>query len=197
MPINDLMDTYVSIAYGYEISQDIKKKIYNFVCYMFDNDYNYDFILNYLLQHGTKITDELYENSLLKPNKFYYHSELRIMPDTSIWNPNIKEISKKFYLEMKTQYSIEDLLSYFYGMLSVPNSLRNHKRDKGALESLLKQYHIEGIETIDLILFAIDYNIDNKESISSPFDLKIDRDLLARIIRMVESSVYKKVIWRD
>ena len=197
MPINDLIDTYVSIAYGYEISQQTRKTIYNFVCYMFDNDYNYDFILNYLLENGIQITDKLYENSLLKPSKFYYHNELRIMPDTSIWNPNIKEISRKFYLEMRTQYSIEDLLSYFYCMLCVPNSLRNHKRDKGALESLLKQYHVTGIESIDLILFAIDYNIDNKESISSPFDLKIDRELIERIVKMIDSSVYKKVIWRD
>ena len=197
MPINDLIDTYVSIAYGYEISQDIRKKIYNFVCYLFDNDYNYDYILNYLLEHGPEITDKLYEDSLLKPDKFYYHNELRIMPDTSIWNPNIKEISKKFYLEMRTQYSIEDLLNYFYCVLSVPNSLRNNKRDRGAFESLLKQYRVEGIETIDLILFVIDYNIDNKENISSPFDLKIDRDLLARIIKMIDSSAYREVIWRD
>ena len=197
MPINDLIDTYVSIAYGYEISQDIRKKIYNFVCYLFDNDYNYDYILNYLLEYGPETTDKLYENSLLKPDKFYYHNELRIMPDTSIWNPNIKEISKKFYLEMRTQYSIEDLLSYFYSILSVPNSLRNNKRDRGAFESLLKQYRVEGIETIDLILFVIDYNIDNKDNISSPFDLKIDRDLLARIIKMIDSSAYRKVIWRD
>lgn len=197
MPINDLIDTYVSIAYGYEISQDIRKKIYNFVCYLFDNDYNYDYILNYLLEHGPETTDKLYENSLLKPDKFYYHNELRIMPDTSIWNPNIKEISKKFYLEMRTQYSIEDLLSYFYSILSVPNSLRNNKRDRGAFESLLKQYRVEGIETIDLILFVIDYNIDSKENISSPFDLKIDRDLLARITKMIDSSAYRKVIWRD
>ena len=37
MPINDLIDTYVSIAYGYEISQQTRKTIYNFVCYMFQN----------------------------------------------------------------------------------------------------------------------------------------------------------------
>lgn len=197
MPINDLIDTYTSIAYGYEIPQQIKKTIYNFVCYLFDNDYNYDYILNYLLEHGPEITDELYENSLLKPDKFYYHSELRIMPDTAIWNPNIKEVSNRFYLEMRTQYSIDDLLNYFYCVLSVPNTLRNYKRDKGALESLLKQYHIDGIENIDLILFIIDYNIDNRDSISSPFDLKIDRDLIGRIVRMVESSPYRKIIWRD
>ena len=119
------------------------------------------------------------------------------MPDTAIWNPNIKEVSNRFYLEMRTQYSIDDLLNYFYCVLSVPNTLRNYKRDKGALESLLKQYHIDGIENIDLILFIIDYNIDNRDSISSPFDLKIDRDLIGRIVRMVESSPYRKIIWRD
>ena len=52
-------------------------------------------------------------------------------------------------------------------------------------------------ESIDLILFAIDYNISNKENISSPFDLKIDRELIERIVKMIDSSVYKKVIWRD
>ena len=197
MPINDLINTYVSIAYGYDISQDEKRNIYNFVCYLFDNNFNYDYILNYLLEYGTEITNKLYDNSLLKPDKFYYHSELRIMPDTSIWNPNMKEISNKFYLEMKTQYSIDDLLDYFYYTLSIPNALKNYKRDKGALESLIKQYRIDGIESIDLILFVIDYNIDNKDNISSPFDLKVDRDLIRRIATIVDSSPYKKVIWRD
>lgn len=194
--IEKIIDTYLLVTYGCKINNtdNIKRIIY----YLLDNEYEYDFILKYLLTYGPCLDDSLWDNSILKPNTFYYHNSLTIMPGASIWNPNMKEKAPKFYLEMKIDFTIDDLLNYYYHELLIPIELRNYDKDKGAFEHLLKTYNNKfKVEAIDFILFLIDYNKKEKSYITNVFDLqKHERETYDKVNYIVENSIHKDIIWR-
>lgn len=191
-----IIDTYNQLTYSFlDIdNKDIKRIIY----YLQDNDFNNKQILNYLLEYGSELNEILWENSLLKPNTFYYHEQLTLMPEPAIWNPNIKEQSQKFYLEMKIKYTIDDLLNYYYNELLVPIELRDTNKDKGAFEHMLKKYIKFNIEAIDFILYLIDYNKQENSFITNVFDLqKYERETYEKTKYILENNIYKEIIWRD
>lgn len=195
--MENIINTYISVTYGYTYNKDNIDKVKRIVYYLHDNNYDDAYILKYLLNYGEILDSSLWDNSLLKPNTFYYHHLLTIMPGPSIWNPNIKERVNKFYLEMKIKFTIDDLLNYYYKELLVPVELRNYDKDKGAFEYLLNTYTKFKVQPIDFILFLIDYNKNEKVYISNVFDLqKYERETYEKINYMIENSIYKNIIWR-
>lgn len=104
------------------------------------------------------LPDLLWEHSLLKKNTFYYHKTLHIMPSAPVLDLHSRKIIQQpFYLEMKIQYTYDDLISYFYRVTSCPSELRDNKRDKGSFEFLLKKYEkLPNFEAIDFVLALID-----------------------------------------
>ena len=192
--MENIINTYLSVTYGYcTDSTDVKRTVY----YLHDNGFNKHDILTYLLNFGEGLHSILWENSLLKPDTFYYHSCLTIMPSPSIWSPGTKEKSSKFYLEMKIKFTIDDLLNYYYNELLIPVELRNYNKDKKAFEYLLKEYTKFKVESIDFILFLIDYNKDEKNYIGNVFDLqKYERETYDKVNYIVENSIYKDIVWR-
>ena len=152
---------------------------------------------SYLLEYGPVISETLWHDTLLKPNTFYYHEQLTIMPGPSIWNPNMKEQSHRFYLEMKIKYTIDDLLNYYYTELLIPVELRDRSKDKGAFEHMLKKYTKFKCEPIDFILYLIDYSKQEEAFITNVFDLqKYERETYEKINHIVENNIYKNIIWR-
>lgn len=195
--LNEVINTYVSVTYGYVYDKNLINKIKRIAYYLYDNNYDNKSILKYLLKHGEILDTSLWENSLLKPNTFYYHNKLTIMPGPSIWHPNMKEKANKFYLEMKIKFDIDDLLNYYYKELIIPVELRNYNKDKKAFEYLLNFYTKFKVQAIDFILFLIDYNKSEKASISNVFDLqKYEKETFDKINYIIENNIHKSIVWR-
>ena len=65
-----------------------------------------------------------------------------------------------------------DLLDYYYNKLSVPFHFRDEKRDTGAFNHLISYYKFDKINTVDFLLFVIDYIVAYEYKVSNPLDLK-------------------------
>ena len=197
--LDKLIESYAYVVYGHTIEDEsLLKKLKRTINYLIDNRYDNTFIFSYLLDYGPVISEVLWHNTLLKPDTFYYHEQLTIMPGPSIWHPNMKEKSQKFYLEMKIKYTIDDLLNYYYTELLIPVELRDRNKDKGAFEHMLKKYTKFRCEPVDFILYLIDYNKQQEAFVTNVFDLqKYERETYEKINYIVENSLHKNIVWRD
>jgi hypothetical protein len=81
-------------------------------------------------------------------------------------------ITNPYYLEMKSRYTMNQLLEYYYNKLLVPIHFRDEKRDKGAFNHLISYYRFDKINTVDFLLFVIDYIVAHEYKITNPLDLK-------------------------
>ena len=128
-----------------------------------------------LLDNKLSTDDLIYEDSLIETSDdtVYFHNELQIHSKPGSFNPITCEIIKQpFYLEMKYRYTMEQLLDYYYSKLCVPIHFREKKRDTGAFNHIINSYKFDTINTVDFILFVIDYVSVNQYRISNPLDLK-------------------------
>ena len=198
--LNNIIEKYSRVAYGSMIEdENLLKELRRVINYLIDNDYDEAFIISYLLYNGPVLDRSLWDNSLLEPDKVYYHSQLTIMPGPAIWSPTKKEHSQKFFLEMRINYTIDDLLNYYYNEFLIPIELRNTYKDKKAFEHMLKNYKkFNDFEAIDFILYLIDYNKDQSAFVTDVFDLqKYERETYDKLTDMVMSNRYKDIVWRD
>lgn len=103
--------------------------------------------------------------NLLK-NEFYFHKELKILPTagTVFYDYNSGTMTKQeneFYLEMRYDYTIDDLLNYVLSKDSFDKTLRiNKNKTIGGLKWLLKKYDLQ------MILYMID-SADSKIKFSN------------------------------
>lgn len=116
------------------------------------------------------LPDSLWNKSLLKKDKYYFHEELQIREGGSFFNEKTGEYSLAPYtVELKIQYTKEDLVRYLYRQANTVSALQDVARDAGACEYFLNKYKtltVENteVESIDLLLFLIDYAISNAKN---------------------------------
>ena len=197
MTVPELTDIYVRIVYGYDIED--KRNIKRIVGYLKSNDYTDAQIISYLIVNGDTLDDSLWQDSLLKPNTFYYHNLLRIRPKAPIWHPEkgYEEI-EPFFLEMKINFTLDDLLNYYYTNIRVPVELRDYNKDIGALKFLLNKYNKMQVEPIDFVLCLIDINKENENFTSSVLNLdKYNTQALDKINNIVANTKSKEIVWRE
>lgn len=112
----------------------------------------------------------LWQGSLIDRNKFYFHHTLQIVPD-----------SGEFYIEMKIQFTLQDLLNYFVETLKI--ELVNERKLLAQLKSLLEEYsHLKFVEPLDFVLTLIDNASWKNLKIFEPFDLN-NFDICGRYFR--------------
>jgi len=107
-----------------------------------------------------KPTDDV---NLIDPNKFYYHSSLRIAPGppTTKYNPETREITRRYedyFLEMKASYTIKDLVKYYCETMKIKMNKHTISRYHSVFENLLSSY------SLDRILFTIDAAAEIRQS---------------------------------
>jgi hypothetical protein len=113
-------------------------------------------ITKVIQMEGKKPTDDV---NLLKQDKFYYHSELRIVPGPPVtkYNPETKDFTRKqedYYLELKASFTMSELIDYYCDTMKIKKNDANIKRFEAVFKSLLGSYKL------DLILFTIDAAAD-------------------------------------
>ena len=68
-----------------------------------------------------------------------------------------KIITYPFYKEIIINFTMKDLIDYFYTAMDISKELIDIKKDSGSFNYLFKKYSaIKDIETLDLILVMID-----------------------------------------
>lgn len=148
------------------------------------------------------LPDSLWENSLVKRDMFYYHGELHITSPAPYWDfENDRIISSRFFLEMKIQYNIQDLISYYYKKFPMDTRLVDNKKDVGTMEYLLNKYkNIDIIEPVDFILFLIDEAVESDCELTEMIDLKRFEAQTLKYLehKTMNAAVEKanKIIWR-
>lgn len=142
------------------------------------------------------IPDDLWGASLLERHKFYFHKELQVLSPPPTWDESFP-----FYIEMKIQYSIGDILNYFIKSFKLNESWVSRDKELGSIKYLLKDYKKYGfIEPVDFLLHIIDYVASLGVKVNSIYDL---RDYEAEYAELLEKDVANskscsknKVIWR-
>lgn len=108
-------------------------------------------------------------NGLIKRDTYYFHPELQILSQPPKLNIGldieVKEV--KFFKEMKISYTKEQLLSYYYKKAN-PLTIRDAKRDVGAIDYLLNRYGHQLMDSLDILLYLID---DHAHEVSSLLNL--------------------------
>ena len=123
----------------------------------------------------TKLNIDNYEHSdsIINTNTLYRHHELQIHSKPGGFDPATCTIIKRpYYLEMKVRYTMSNLLDYYYNKLVVPIMFRDEKRDIGAMNHLINSFKSPIINSVDFILFVIDYVASNQYKINNPLELK-------------------------
>ena len=113
-------------------------------------------------------------DNLIVPGKFYYHPELQLTPPppviTQLPNGDFHSAYEPFYLEIKEEFTLEDVVHYFYRKVGVLDASTIDK-DKGAFKHMLKSYDV------DFLLHLIDeyyaQSVDRGEELSrEPFSIQ-------------------------
>jgi hypothetical protein len=123
----------------------------------------------------TKLNIDNYEHSdsIINTDTLYRHHELQIHSKPGGFDPATCTIIKRpYYLEMKVRYTMSNLLDYYYNKLVVPIMFRDEKRDIGAMNHLISSFKSPLINSVDFILFVIDYVASNQYKINNPLELK-------------------------
>lgn len=177
--------------------------------YLVDNGLSKEEILTTLINTGkgdavapTDLPESLWDNSLMEKDKFYYHNILHLTSPPPKWNPvTLQEEVSAYYLEMKIEFTEQDLLYYYYAKLRVPVELRDEKKDLGGFKFLLEKYKKMKVESLDFVLSLIDFCVDNEEiKVLNVLDLsKAEKevyDYYEYITSMAEHDKANKIIWR-
>ena len=149
------------------------------------------------------LIEDLWKDSLIKQNKFYYHRRLQLIskaPEIDIKTGKIK--TYPFYKEIIIKFTLKDLLNYVYDKMDSKEFL-NEERDLGRLKYLFNKYKVlKDIETLDLILLMIDLTFkNNKKNINNLINID---DYSLEAINLIRSWKKEakikhtdKIIWRS
>jgi hypothetical protein len=194
-------------------------------CYPFEDDTNKiksQKIIDYLIDAGIKTGDIytfienapasdclnaemlpewLWEDSLLKKDRFYLHPELHIISQPPTWSPCKREINYPFYLEMKIKFTPMDIINYFYNKVGISKLGMDEKRDIAAVKYLKdKFWKFPQGNDIDLILYCIDYAADQEDKVKTlievgKYELEVYESYTARIAEAKLLNAYQ-IVWR-
>ena len=146
------------------------------------------------------LQDELWENSLLKRDTFYFHKELKITSGM----PSLENGISQQYIEMKIKYTLQDLLAYYYKVAQTEEAFKDEKKDIGALQHILKQYEkLSEIEAVDFVLHLIDYAAAEEDIstydifyINNKYRSECYNEIKTKAI-MAKNLGYSRIIWRQ
>lgn len=201
----------------YALSKGIEPKIEDYnrtlatAKYLEDNGFNKSEIIkiftliNKEVITGEDLPEMLWENSLLTKDKFYYSDILHIKSKPPTWDPvTFTEKSEPFFLEMKINFTMNNLLEYYYDKCRVPQGLQNDKKNSGALLHLIKKYNafnnVPGLDYVIALINKASQDVDNN-FVCDIFEIEVyAKEVIEDFESMYQQSVFEqtnKVIWRN
>lgn len=99
------------------------------------------------------------QQNLLRPDRFYFHNQLRIMPgppkrSLDLNAGTITKNEEEHFLEMRASYTVEDLTDYYIQQSKESVTANDRKRMVGAFKYLLKTHELE------VVLFMVDAGVN-------------------------------------
>lgn len=203
----ELTIMYYEMCLGYIPDEDTStNKTKAVINYLKDNEYTDTEIRKIFLDIGQKeivtvndLPSYLWKDSLIKRNEFYYHHNLQIKSPAPYYDPILKkEIMSPYYLEMKIKYTVEDVYQYFLSKTGTPSI--DPKKDKGAIQKMLKTYSLNGIKGLDFILSLIDEARFSQDRIFNLWNIQHYEtavyDKLLRNIAEAKMAGKDRIVWR-
>lgn len=194
------MKKLYEICYGEEPSDKILALLEIQYNRLMDNGFTDKEAQRLMLDNNLNTDDLLYEDSIITTSNdtIYFHNELQIHSKPGSYNPETGAVEKQpYYLEMRRRYTMDDLLNYYYNKLMVPIQFRNTKRDIGAFKHIINDYRFNNINTVDFILFIIDYVVSKEIKISNPLDLKNWAQQTYEYLELYIICYKPKVVYRE
>jgi hypothetical protein len=155
--------------------------------------------INQLLHEGWTDTDLLNKwasgeepnyGNLLKPDEFYWHNQLRLMPGATKVTLDIDsgEITRKqepWFLEMKASFTLDEVVAYYLSQFGLCTPQINLNKYRGTFRYLLTRYDV------DLLLFMIDSCVNQRrDSDDGP---PLEPITLNEYERSAQSSMNRKI----
>jgi len=209
----DLTYLYYQNVFGcYPFNTDNNKIITELtIQHLLDNEIEEEKILKEIIKvkdgyiAPNNIPSIFWKDSLLNKDIFYTHKLLQLTSKPPKLDKNkIITDNSKFYIEMKIQFTIEDLYEYYINWLKRSILYTDKKKDIGGFNYMLLSYSkIQYITSIDIILKAIDYAKDKSYlTFTSSIQLKdvIDNCILKDMIyknSLGYKNGYHTIIWRS
>ena len=142
------------------------------IAYMLDNELPAEIITAELKRHCTPVihpddlSDTLWQNSLLQKGHFYFHKELQIVSPAPTLKKDGTIYYPKDFLEMRIQYSFQDILNYFLTKAGyLAQQICDIKKETKTILYFIKRFSsLENVEPVDLILCLIDDYLNNEEN---------------------------------
>jgi len=148
------------------------------------------------------LPDSLWDYSLIKRGRFYYHSELRITSKPPTFDPRTgKEVKEPFFVEIKIRYTLDNLVDYYIKAIKPP--IIDEKKIKAGLDYLLKYYSksIKIVTPLDFVLALIDTAKYNHTKIINVFDIqKNEVEVFNSLSKMVAEAKFAGkdvIVWRQ
>lgn len=112
-----------------------------------------------------------------------------------------KIITYPFYKEIIINFTMKDLIDYFYTAMDISKELIDIKKDSGSFNYLFKKYSaIKDIETLDLILVMIDITKQNHR-VTNIINIEEYNSEAINILRSWQKEARiadaNKIIWRS
>ena len=140
---------------------------------LLDNGYTDKEAIKILLDSKLNIENYEHKDSIINSNMVFRHHELQIHSKPGGFDPATCTVIKRpYYLEMRQRYTMNELLNYYYNKQVVPMMFRDEKRDIGAFNHLINSFKSPIINSVDFILFVIDYVTSNGYKTNNPLELK-------------------------
>lgn len=149
------------------------------------------------------LPDLLWKDSLIKRNIFYFHPQLQIKSKPPVFDyANGINIVYPYFLEIKEQYTIDNMLEYAYAKLNIPEISKDYKRDKNSLLYLYRTYKNNSvIDQLDFVLFLIDTAANSGNRIKNILNLSDYADdtmqKIKNIVNFAKQKNFNKVVYRQ
>lgn len=201
---------YSNIVGSYPNSNDEYKIMItkSTIDYLLDNNFSANEIIEIIKQsnnddclYPSSLPDSLWDNSLIKRNHFYYHKRLQIISKAPTFDIKTNMITTyPFYKEIIINFTIEDLINYFFEKMHIDKELIDIKKNGGSFNYILKKYAaIKDIEALDLVLIMID--ISKHHRVSNIISIEEYSREALETLRMwqkeAKSINANKIIWRS
>lgn len=213
--MNKLVYDFYMLTTGIEPEEQDFNRTLSTANYLKDNGFNNIEILNIFKNimkdkknaviYGEDLPEELWDNSLLEKGKFYFSDILHIKSKPPSWNPvTFKEECESFFLEMKINFTMDNLLEYYYDKCRVPQGLQDDKKNAGALNHLIKKYNafnnVPGIDYVIALINKTANDID-KSFTSEVFEIEdYNKEVIEEFEAIYNQATFEKtnvIIWRN
>lgn len=152
--------------------------------------------------NAKNIPHSVWKDTLIMPNRFYYHPELQIRNPLPVFDFEKGILQEHaYFLEIRKKYTMKNLLDYVYEKIGIEDFFHEEKKDIKSIEYLLNKYEKNKyVQSLDFVLYLVDMTADKNKRISKLLDIQEAEletaDKIKQMITIAKIKGYNQVVWR-